>query len=216
MLSHCGRVLSGFDATLGDMTDTMTGQPWNALLRDQIAWHWTSQLRGRLDGLADEEYFWEPVPDCWSVRPRGTSTAPVQAGAGAMTIDFAMPEPYPPPLTTIGWRLGHVIVGVLAVRNAAHFGRAPTDYQSFEYAATAAQALRQLDAEYATWMAGVESLGETGLAQPCGEAEAPYGERPLGALVLHINRELIHHLAEVCLLRDLYRHTHRQHRPAGQ
>ena len=25
-------------------------------------------------------------------------------------------------------------------------------------------------------------------------------------LVLHIHRELIHHLAEVCLLRDLYAH----------
>jgi hypothetical protein len=26
-------------------------------------------------------------------------------------------------------------------------------------------------------------------------------------LVLHIHRELIHHLSEVCLLRDLYLHT---------
>jgi hypothetical protein len=26
-------------------------------------------------------------------------------------------------------------------------------------------------------------------------------------LVLHVHRELIHHLAEVCLLRDLHRHT---------
>lgn len=124
-----------------------------------------------------------------------------------MTIDFAMPEPDPSPFTTIAWRLGHVIVGVLAVRSAAHFGRAPTGYQSFEYAATAAEALAQLDAEYAMWLAGVESLGETGLAPPCGEAEGPHAERPLPALVLHINRELIHHLSEVCLLRDLYLHA---------
>ena len=99
-----------------------------------------------------------------------------------------------------------------SVRNAAHFGSAPTDYQSFEYAATAAAALAQLDEEYATWLAGVESLGENGLARPCGDAEGPYGDRPLAALVLHINRELIHHLAEVCLLRDLYLHTHQQTR----
>jgi hypothetical protein len=185
----------------------MTDQSWNPLLRDQLSWHWTHQLRHRLEGLTDDEYFWEPAPDCWSVRPRGTGTAPVQAGSGAVTIDFAMPEPDPPPFTTIAWRLGHVIVGVLAVRNAAHFGRAPTDYQSFEYAATAAEALAQLDAEYATWLAGVESLGEAGLARPCGEAEGPYAEDPLARLVLHINRELIHHLAEVCVLRDLYLHT---------
>jgi hypothetical protein len=187
----------------------MTDQTWNALLRDQLTWHWTHQLRDRLDGLTDDEYFWEPVPDCWSVRPRGTGTAPVQAGSGAMTIDFAWPVPDPPPFTTIAWRLGHVIVGVLAMRNASHFGRAPIDYESFEYAPTAAAALAQLDAEYATWLAGVESLGEAGLARPCGEAEGPYAEHPLAALVLHINREMIHHLAEVCLLRDLHLHTHK-------
>ncbi|SCL39490.1 DinB superfamily protein [Micromonospora pallida] len=188
----------------------MTDQIWNHLLRDQFAGHWTNQLRARLAGLTDDEYFWEPAPGCWNVRPRGTGTAPVQAGSGAMTIDFAIPEPDPAPITTIAWRLGHVIVGVLAVRNAAHFGRAPTDYPSFEYAPTAAEALAQLDAEYATWLAGVESLGETGLARPCGEAEGPYAERPMAELVLHINRELIHHLAEVCLLRDLYRQTRRE------
>jgi hypothetical protein len=179
---------------------------WNSLLRDQLTWHWDHQLRDRLDGLGDDEYFWEPVPGCWSVRPRGDGTAPVRAGSGAMTIDFAFPPPDPPPFTTIAWRLGHVIVGVLAMRNASHFGRAPTDYASFEYAGTAAEALAQLDAEYAAWLAGVESLGEDGLSRPCWAAEGPFAEDPMARLVLHINRELIHHLSEVCLLRDLYLH----------
>ncbi|MFJ1458856.1 DinB family protein [Nocardia sp. N2S4-5] len=187
----------------------MTDQTWNPLLREQLSWHWSHQLRPRLEGLSDDEYFWEPVPDCWNVRPRGTGTAPVQAGSGAMTIDFAFPPPEPPPFTTIAWRLGHVIVGVLAMRNASHFGGEPTDYQSFEYAPTAAAALSQLDAEYAAWLAGVESLGDDGLARPSGEAEGPYGDMPLATLVLHINREVIHHLSEVCLLRDLYLHTRR-------
>ncbi|CAM06146.1 DinB family protein [Saccharopolyspora erythraea NRRL 2338] len=193
----------------------MTDLTWNPLLREQLAWHWTNQLRERLDGLTDDEYFWEPAPGCWNVRPRGTGTAPVQGGSGAMTIDFAMPEPDPAPFTTIAWRLGHVIVGVLAMRNASHFGRTPTDYWSFEYAATASEALEQLDAEYATWQAGVESLGESGLARPCGEAEGAHAERPMAALVLHINREVVHHLAEVCLLRDLHLHTHRRTREAS-
>lgn len=185
----------------------MTEPTWNPLLRDQIDWHWTHAVRPRLAGLTDDEYVWEPAPGCWNVRPRGTGTAPVQGGAGAMTIDFAMPEPDPPPLTTIAWRLAHVIVGVLAQRNAAHFGREPTDYFAWDYAPTAAAALDQLDAEYATWLSGVESLGEEGLARPCGPAEGPFAEQPLATLVLHIHRELIHHLAEVCLLRDLYRQT---------
>ncbi|MGW0520746.1 DinB family protein [Crossiella sp. NPDC003009] len=185
-------------------------ESWNHLLRDQLSWHWTQQLRPRLDGLTDEEYFWEPAPGCWNVRPRGTGTASMPGGSGAMTIDFAVPEPDPPPLTTIAWRLAHVIVGVFAMRDAAHFGGPPTDYFAFDYAPTAATALEQLDAGYARWLAGVESLGEAGLARPCGEAEGQYAEHPLAALVLHINREAIHHLAEVCLLRDLYRHTRQE------
>lgn len=45
-------------------------------LAEQLDWHWRENLRPRLDGLTDEEYFWEPVRDCWSIRPRGRSTAP--------------------------------------------------------------------------------------------------------------------------------------------
>ena len=37
--------------------------------------------------------------------------------------------------------------------------------------------------------------------------EGPYAEHPTAALVLHINREAIHHGAEVALLRDLYLHS---------
>jgi len=180
------------------------------MLRDQLEWHWKEQLRQRLDGLTDEEYFWEPVPDAWSVRRRGTSSAPIQAGSGDVTIDFAFPEPTPAPLTTISWRLGHVIVGVLAVRNASHFGRAATDYETFAYAGSAAEALAQLDDEVGRWLDGVTALGEEGLARPCGPAEGPFADRPFAALVLHIHRELIHHGAEIALLRDLYAHAHRK------
>ncbi len=172
---------------------------WNADLRAQLAFHWDHQLRERLAGLTDEEYLWEPAPGSWSIRLHDD---------GPTTIDFAMPAPEPPPVTTIAWRLAHVIVGVLAMRNASHFGREPTDYASFPYAATADEALAQLDAEYATWQAGVESLGEEGLQRRVGPAEGAFAEASYATLVLHINREVIHHLAEVSLLRDLYTHTH--------
>ena len=62
-----------------------------------------------------------------------------------------------------------------------------------------------MDAAYDAWSAGVERLGEEGLARPVGEHEGPWAESPYADLVLHINRELIHHGAEICLLRDLYR-----------
>ncbi len=180
---------------------------WNQLLRDQFEWHWEHQLRSRLAGLSDEEYFWEPVSGAWSVRPRDTATTSMAAGAGDLVIDWAYPEPTPAPFTTIAWRLGHVIVGVLGMRNAAHFGRDPVDYASYSYAATAGDALEQLEREVTVWLDGVRGLGEDGLDRPCGPAEGPFAEAPIAALVLHIHRELIHHLAEVSLLRDLYAHT---------
>lgn len=178
---------------------------WTAQLVGQLEWHWAEQLRPRLHGLTDDEYFWEPAPGSWNVHPLGRSSAPVQAGSGAFTIDFAFPEPEPAPVTTIAWRLGHVIVGVFGARVAAHFGGPPADYSTWEYAGTAAEALRQLDATHAAWVAGVRGLDEAALAAPCGPGEGGWAEHPMAELVLHINREAIHHGAELALLRDLYR-----------
>ncbi|GFG52213.1 serine/arginine repetitive matrix protein 1 [Mycolicibacterium agri] len=163
-------------------------------LADQLEFHWTNHLRPRLDGLTDDEYFWRPVPDCWTVHSDGS-------------IDFEFPEPKPAPFTTIAWGLAHVIVGVLAMRNHSHFGGPPADYQSWPYAADANTALRQLDKAYQTWMTGVRSLTDDELDRPCGPAEGPYAEYPLSALILHINRETIHHGAEIACIRDLYAHS---------
>jgi DinB superfamily len=127
------------------------------------------------------------------------------AGAGELVADFEMPEPTPPPVTTIAWRLGHVIVGIFGARNAAHFGGPPVDYQTAVWPPYAARALAALDEVYAAWVAGVRGLDEAALARPVGPAEGPFAEYPYAALVLHIHREAIHHLAEVLLLRDLYR-----------
>ena len=187
---------------------------WSNELAEQLDWHWQNQLRPRLDGLTDEEYFWEPVPGCWSLRKRGTSTAPRAAGTGEYQYECAYPspEPNPPPVTTIAWRLAHVIVGVFGARNAAHFDGPPVGWDTFEYAGTAGEALAQLDSVYDTWIRGVRGLGSDGLTRPCGPAEGPYADYPLAALVLHINREALHHGAEIALLRDLYRakghHSH--------
>jgi len=183
----------------------MTDVDWTFQVAEQLDWHWRGQLRPRLNGLTDEEYRWEPVPGAWNVRPRGTSTAPLAIGAGDFTIDFARPEPDPPPVTTIAWRLGHITVGVLGMRAASHFGGPPFDYATYRYPGDAASALDQLDAAYASWMAGVRGLGPDRLARPIGPAEGPWAEHSMAELVLHINRETIHHGAEIALLRDLYR-----------
>jgi DinB family protein len=185
------------------MSVTLT-RSWNETLRDQLDFHYRELFRPRLEGLTDEEYLWEPVPGCWSIRPRAEATSPDAAGGGDLVLDYAWPEPTPAPVTTIAWRLGHVIRGCLAFRTANHFGGPPADYETWVYAGTADEAIAQLDTAYDSWTAGVETLGEDGLARPVGPAEGPWAEAPYADLVLHINRELIHHGAEICLLRDLY------------
>jgi DinB family protein len=188
------------------MTANRGGVDWHRELVEQLDWHWREHARRRLDGLTDEEYRWEPVAGAWNVRPRGSGSAQIQVGAGEFTLDFAIPEPDPPPVTTIAWRLAHITVGIFGARAASHFGGPPYDYETYDYPGTADGALADLDATYARWRDGVRALDADGLARPVGPAEGPWYESPMAALVFHINREAIHHLAEIALLRDLYAH----------
>jgi DinB family protein len=175
---------------------------WTTELHEQLDWHWSNHVRPHLDGLTDEEYLWQPVDGCWTVRPR---TGPDEWGSADFTIDYSAPAPEPPPVTTIAWRMAHITVGVFGMRAASHFGGPPMTYGSYPYAGTAAEGVKQLDDAYASWSAGVRGLDADALERPVGPAEGPYAESPMAMLVLHINREAIHHGAEILLLRDLYR-----------
>lgn len=187
-----------------------TSVDWTDALALQLEWHWDNQVRPRLDGLTDAEYLWEPVRPSWSIRPRRPGV-PGQVGTGPFVIDFADPIPEPPPVTTIAWRIGHLLVGVFGERNARYFGGPPVDYVSNIYLGTAAEALEQLDEYYGRWMAGVRGLDQAGLATRC--REPGFESDSMAALILHIHREIIHHCAEVALLRDLYLHV--EHSGAG-
>ncbi|MFI6829177.1 DinB family protein [Kribbella sp. NPDC050241] len=175
---------------------------WNAEVVDQIESHWRHRLRSRMDGLTDDEYFWQPVPDCWTISRRGQSSAPISFGAGEFTMDYGEPPHEREPVTTIAWRLAHLIGG-FASTNGKRFGRDDNSVETFCYAGTAQEALQQLDDEYETWLNGVRNLGTAGLAQPQGEPPA-FAHAPMAKKVLYTNVEVIHHGAEICLLRDLY------------
>ncbi len=177
---------------------------WTEQLVDQLDWHWNAQLRPRLEGLSDDEYLWEPVANCWSARARDEARTPTFAGAGDLVLEYEFPTPHPVPVTTIAWRLAHITVAVFGARSASHFGGPEASYETFDYSETAAGSLKQLDAAYDDWISGVRTLDDEGLARPCGPAEGPFAEYPMAALVLHINREALHHGAEISLLRDLY------------
>jgi len=169
---------------------------WNHELLDQLDFAWNVQFLPRVEGLTDEEYLWEPVADCWSLR-RDTD--------GVVRFEDVVPEPKPAPVTTIAWRLIH-IADVFGPRASNQFGDGSFDLANMDLPLTAEGGLACVREQYDLWHAGVESLGEDGLSRPCGPTEGSYAEAPVAALVLHINREFIHHAAEIQLLRDLYLH----------
>lgn len=177
---------------------------WGAEVVDQLEAHWRDLLRPRLVGLTDAEYFWEPFPGCWTLSRRGRSAAPISFGVGEFTMDYAEPPHEPEPVTTIAWRLAHLVVG-FASTNGQHFGCEEVSEATFRYAGTAQEALSQLDEQYAIWIEGVRGLGTAGLTHPQGFPPA-FAHAPLAKKMLYVNVEVIHHGAEICLLRDLYVH----------
>jgi hypothetical protein len=180
---------------------------WGRLLVGQLEFYWDVHLRPRLDGLSDEEYLWEPAEGCWSLR---------RAPDGGWRLDGGRPEPSPPPVTTIAWRLVHVGATCLANRASAFFGGAevPAGADMFDPRLVPADlpggadaAVAFLERSYRRWHDGIAALDEEGLGRPLGPRGGPYAEDPMAELVAHINREVMHHGAEIALLRDLYRAT---------
>lgn len=171
------------------------GISWRAELLGQLDFYRDHHLMPRLRGLGDAEYFWEPVPDCWSIR--ATAAGPV--------IDWRYPAPEPPPVTTIAWRLAHLAYPVFGIRADAHFGDGGLRLDAVDWPLTAAEGVAAFRRELQTWRDGVAGCTEADLAAPVGTSEPGWEDYPLATLVLHLNRELIHHGAEIALLRDLYR-----------
>ena len=164
---------------------------WQAEVIDQIDFAW-DRFMERLAGLTDAEYHWEPAPESWGVRTDS---------GGKLVADWARPEPVPPPMTTIAWRMIHIGDGVLGRRAVNQFG-ASDDPTQLPDGADAA--IAWLQGWYETWVGGLRALTPDEWDRPTGPTEGPYADAPFLTLVLHIHREVIHHAAEIALLRDLY------------
>ena len=151
-------------------------------------------LIDRTVGMTDEEYNWEAVAACWTVRNID----------GAWTADWADPDPDPAPVTTIAWRCWHIAVDCLDSYSARLFDRRGTDLTGTAWVPNWAAASEMLGKSWSVFRTGVSGWQEDELLVPLGSAWGPFARHSNLDLALHASREIVHHGAEIALLRDLY------------
>jgi hypothetical protein len=167
------------------------------LLLAHLDYAW-DRARPHLRGLTDAEYFWEPAPteECWTVRRRDD---------GTYIADWTVPEPQPAPFTTIAWRLAHIGLD-LDLRANYNFGDRALTVDKVVWPGSADAALAWIDTAFDRYRGGVAAWRDEDLDEhpdgPPGFLDARF-PRAMG--IQHITLEVIHHMAEVSLLRDLYR-----------
>ncbi|MGW4233236.1 DinB family protein [Streptomyces sp. NPDC004980] len=160
--------------------------------------------------MTDEEYLWEPVPGCWSVRRRSAGPGPAAtqlAGTGEWGRDTTPPpHPSPPPFTTLAWRLSH-LTELLTLRADHTAGGHTLTRDDQRVVGDAAGAVAAFEAGAAAWRAALLGVDDAAL-DTVGYSTYPHGsdpEDPFIDIVWWVNQELLHHGAEIALLRDLYR-----------
>lgn len=112
-----------------------------------------------------------------------------------------------PGVSTLAWRVGHIVFLLGEERNAAWLGvEAPP--APVGPPMTARDVVETLDAAFAAWSGVLDAVPEETLSDPMGPIALAFARDSRRAFVLHILDELIHHGAEVALLRDLWAARH--------
>jgi len=164
-----------------------------ALLRSQLDEAY-GYIRAVVEGLTDDEYWWEPVAGCWTVR---------QDAAGRWSADYPEPpHPIPSPFTTIAWRLDHVAECKVMYHDHA-YGSGEESWLTLNSAHTARDAIAMLDRGQRLLEADLASLGDEDLDV---SVRTNWGEiwpaRQIFTTMIHHD---LQHGAEIGVLRDLYR-----------
>jgi hypothetical protein len=167
----------------------------------------------RLAGMSRDEFLWEPYPGMWSLRRRGEAPTPKAFGPGEWVLDHDTSiSPFDPgPLSTIAWRIAHLSSGFAGRWEWTFGGRSADPLALFEFSPDPDVALPALWELVDRWAASVSAMTNEQLEVP-GFGAYPFGldpEIPFIGIVWWTNRELIHHLAEAALLRDIYAAAHR-------
>jgi hypothetical protein len=174
-----------------------------AMVRGQLGFSW-SVLAQRLATLTQDELDWEPGPDALRVVRRGQERSRRVVGAGQWVAEWPAGEDSSQP-RTIGWLVAHLTEAFFD-RWEWTFGEHRRRRDDVEPSGEVGPAVAGLVAQVTAWRAAVDVLDDdavftVGLSQ----AEEVDKVAPFGHLVLHMNRELIHHGAEIMVLQDLHR-----------
>jgi hypothetical protein len=161
------------------------------LLRTQMRIAWEG-LSTSLLGLTDEEFYWQPVENCWTVH---------LDDRGKWITDYAEPEPEPPPFTTIGWRLVHTAACKWMYYEYA-FGPGLLSWDDLDIPNTAERAIAWLEKGYQKLKTELDNLSDDDLIE---QRKTNWGDdwptwRIFWAMIYHD----LHHGAEISCLRDLY------------
>ena len=149
-------------------------------------------IDANLDGLTDDEYLWEPVAGCWSVRRRQDVRSPGCWGKGDWVVEHAPDGSVQPALTTIGWRLMHAYDCTADYGDRA-FGGEGHELDDVEVTPSAAVAVGMMIGALDDLRASLDAAATDDAALVAPDLLVP---------ALH---EAIHHCAEIGVLRAWWR-----------
>jgi hypothetical protein len=162
----------------------------------------------KVDGpLTDGEYLWEPAPGAWSLRRRGEAMSPRPVGPGEWLLDGASGDLDPTPVTTIAWRLAHLHVGFAGSWEWTFGERRRDPHELVDFSPSAAVTLERFWAAVDRWRDSLAAVTDEQLDMVgfCQHPHSDAAEFPFITVISEGNLEFIHHMAEIALLRDLYR-----------
>ncbi len=155
------------------------------------------RLRARIERLTDDEFFWQPAPMSWTIykdRP------------GHWTYHYAVPDPDPAPITTIGWQLVHLWTCKLMYHEWA-YGAARLTFPELKIPHNALPAMNKLDEGHQLLRDDLRGESESGLDEP---RRTNWGDTwPAWRIFTAMTDHDAFHGGTIGYLRDLFYWRHR-------
>ena len=150
------------------------------------------RLRKGIDDVTDEEFCWEPVPGCWTI---------YEDRPGHWSYNYAIPDPKPAPLTTIGWQLVHLMTCKVMYHEWA-YGQARMTFPEIAIPHTAEATVARLDESHLRLRGELAQLSD---AQLDAHVKTNWGELwPAWRIFWTMADHDAFHGGTVGCIRDLY------------